>query len=368
MVDHQCGLCLSCGSPFLPGIEDVDFFNREANLSMMFLNTLYKQDPEVQRVYDHPKLCSTRQASHMFHVSYHATALDYMCNRHQRDRDVGMPVPGANALIQDMPNAPLLFYHTATGNAGASVACWNRPGRNERVDLSPLFRFVQRVRNPYRVPRTLAQTFDMCVGCNSLMTQKSHFRFLLGLRGAGAKNQQGVLLRRNVITRSNADPRRTDVSGGYGVWQVANNPRVLQMPNNHKQDSETPAIAYYLHMCLPYQVNRNGDAFQNVPRNARRSVRALYLKLCWIVLEIACLGSLLLEGTKTKRGSKRSHGLHQHRGVLDVYVSYFFWHLALLQNGHQVGRPGLSRKPVLTCCAGDTGGAGFRPVAPKVLL
>ena len=109
-----------------------------------------------------------------------------------------------------------------------------------------------------------------------------------------------------------------------------------------KSDSEAPCIAYYLHMCLPYQAAANGDAFRAVHALRRDAGRALYLQLSWIILEIACLATLLQEGTVTKpANAKRSHGMHQHRGVLDVYVSYFFWRMMQFEYGSLINATGL---------------------------
>ncbi len=327
MSDQQCGLCLSCGAPFLPEIDQVDFFNREANLSVLFLNTQFKQNPDIQRMYDVPKLCSERQASHMFHRAYHQTALEYMCNRHRHDSDVGMNVGLVpNMVIANQANAPFLYYYTATGNKGPQAAVWNRPAANRRIDMSPLYNFMINVAGiAHLTPPQLDVMYDMCAGCNALMTQKSHMRFLLGCRNAGRKNTRGRIIPRDSFFQYNMESRRHSLDDAYGHWLVQNGaPR--RAPRLLKTDSEAPAIAYYLHMCIPFQVGAN-SAFW-VFGAAHERARSVYLELCWVVLEIACLAILLEEGTVTKpRGSKKSHGQHQHLGVMDVYVSFFLWRL-----------------------------------------
>ena len=336
MSDQQCGLCLSCGAPFLPDIDDIDFFNREANLSVLFLNTQFKQNPEIQRTYDVPKLCSKRQASHIVHVSYHQTALDYMCNRHTDDNDVGIGA-GFNMVggsaVPDLANAPFLYYHTASTKEGPKAATWARPPEDRRIDMGDL---LDRIEEAYDNDPVHAQPFqpgrmyDICAGCNALMTQKSHFRFLLGCRGAGAKNMRGCIVARDAFTQYNVESRRHALPDAYGVWQVQNG-GVRRAPRRIKTDSEAPAIAYYLHMCLPHQGAGQQNYFNRFrPTALRLATRQVYLELCWVILEIACLATLLDEGTATKpRETKRSHGRHQHLGVLDLYVSYFFWRLAV---------------------------------------
>jgi hypothetical protein len=349
MTDQQCGLCLSCGAPFLPEIDQVDFFNRQANLSVLFLNTEFQENRDIRRMYDIPKLCSKRQASHMIHESYHETALDYMCNRHDNDNDVGPPAGAAGPLPANMRiprvnNAPFLYYHTASDKKGAQAATWIRPPRNERIPMSTLITHLRNAShsaNARDVPQNLKQTYDMCHACNALMTQKSHWRFLLGVRGAGRKNQRGRVIRTaDVITQYKVTPGNRPIERGYGYWRIHRNPQPTQSPGLVKSDSDAPCIAYYLHMCLPYR-DAAGDGFHGFNPPMLRTARALFLQLCWLVMEIACLATLLNEGTVTKRGGKRSHGMHQHKGVLDVYVSYFFWRLVQFEYGANVHRYGM---------------------------
>jgi len=344
MGDRQCGLCLSCSTPFLNAADDVEVFNRDANLSMLYLNSEFKKNPDILRTYDFAKFCSERQSGHMIHKSFHHTALDYMTNRHTRDSHVGVPyVLGAVApppliprtRIQDAVNVPILYYHTATGNAGAMAATWQRPSRVDRIVHEAIFDILDELCYndlANHISQDLKQRFDVCFGCNMLMTQKSHMRFLLGVRGAGAKNGRGAVLPRGKITQYQVKTGRNTLDSGYGHWTISADPPIVS-PTNAKTDSDAPCIAYYLHMCLPYDDDPNRDPFEDFHVRHKADARALYLQLSWIVLEIACLATLLQEGTVTKANSKRSHGMHQHRGVLDLYVSYFLWRLIQFEHG-----------------------------------
>lgn len=338
MSDQQCGLCLSCGAPFLPNIDEVDFFNREANLSVLFLNTQFKRNPDIMRNYNVPKLCSERQASHMIHASYHETALEYMCKRHRDDQDVGMGIaPAVGNAVPDANNAPFLYYHTATGNNGARAARWDRPGNGSRIDMSPLrdLLLAETLNGVWhKIPSSqVGVKYDICAACNALMTQKSHMRFLLGCRNAGNKNTRGNLVPRDAFTQYNMDVHGATIDSAYGTWSFRNVAGRLA-PRRVKSDSDAPCIAYYLHMCLPYQAAGTPNFFDRnrFPRHRLR-IRSLYLELCWVILEIACLATLNEESTATKPGSKKSHGEHQHLGVLDLYVSYFMWRLAIYGYG-----------------------------------
>jgi len=346
MGDNQCGLCLSCGAPFMPELDQTEFFNRDANLSILFLNTQFRQNPDIMRSYDVPKLCSRREASHMIHRSYHHTALDYMCNGHRNDSNVGVPaqlVPGF-VVPNNVPNQALLYFHTATGNSGARSATWTRPPVNLRIDMRPLLNAIRRASAfpaAQPIPQSLTQVYDMCAGCNALMTQKSHMRFLLGVRNAGAKNNRGRILPPGCLTQRHMDGANALLPQAYGRWRVAQNPRATQHPSLQKTDSDTPAIAYYLHMCLPFRVGPNTDGFHAIPVRLRAAAREHYLVQCWLVLEIACLATLLRENTLTKPRSRKSHGMHQHLGALDVYVSYFLWRMVQFRYATAVERRGI---------------------------
>ena len=337
MPDQQCGLCLSCGAPFLPSITEVDFFNREGNLSMLFLNTQFQRNAEIQRMYTTPKLCSERQACHMFHRAYHQTALEYMCTRHTDDNGVGtagLPYP-PNFVIPRGNNVAFLYYHTATGNKGPRGAIWVPPAAGLRIDMRVLIAWIERCAgHPGTVVPTSQRgvTYDMCQGCNALMTQKSHMRFLLGLRNAGAKNTRGRIIPLRAYGEINMEANRRPLEDAYGNWRVQN-AVMTNHPYLHKSDSEAPAIAYYLHMCLPFQ-GVGGNALFHMFGQQRNRVKTFYLEMCWLILEIACLAILLEEGTVTKpSGMSRSHGMHQHLGVLDVYVSFFIWRLMRFEYG-----------------------------------
>jgi hypothetical protein len=335
MGDRQCGLCLSCGAPFMPEIEEIDFFNREGNLSVLFLDTAFRRDPDIQRTYEVPKLCSKRQASHMVHLAYHQTALKYMMLRHTDDNDVGPPAFANNALAPNQQNAPFLYYHVHSGSKGPKAATWRKPTERQRMDFSLLEDFL--VRNYQRAMRRtnvqLGRVYDICMGCNALMTQKSHMRFMLGCGGAGGKNMRGRIVQNNAWTEHPMDTRNATLENGYGLWRRGNQVG-RQQPGLTKTDSEAPAIAYYLHLCLPFQAPARPNFFnQFAPRSTW--VRRFYLHVSWLILEIGCLAMLVEEGTVSKkRAGKGSHGQHQHWGVLDLYVSYVMWEFVCFEFGN----------------------------------
>ena len=347
MGDSQCGLCLSCGGPFMPEIDDIDFFNRQGNLSLLFLDTEFKNSPDVRRIYEKPKLIGKRHRAHMFHQSHHATAVNYMCNMHEDDGDVGYGVvaPALNARVPDQKNAPLLYFHapTSKGDKKGRAAFWFSPTQAERLDMRPLLKVILRASvlpgagGP--LEQNLEQTFTTCDKCNYLMTQQADFRFLLGFNAAGVRNTRGKIIQGHPIQQFGMKPT-TPLPDAFGNWRFLAPPaNVVDRPHFNDEDSEASHVGYYLHMCLPFKPPAQPhDIFQRRIANdeMRVSARTLYIEQCWIILEIACLALAVEEGRVSTGEGKLSHGMHQHLGALDLYVSFFLWRLIQFEHGNRV--------------------------------
>jgi hypothetical protein len=305
MSDQQCGLCLSCGAPFLPDIGDIDFFNRQGNLSLLFLNTEFQNNLEVRRIFLKPSLLSKRHQAHVFHGSHHATAIEYMCTMHTHDRAVGggvVPVDGG--VVPNQFNAPLLYFHapTSKGEKGPQAATWDRPARADRLKMSSLLAvIIQAANRPSARPieQNLEQTYLTCDRCNYVMTQQADFRFLLGYRPAGMHNTRGTIIQGRPITQYRMVAHGPLLTA-YGQWAFKNPPAApVPRPNFSQVDSEAPHIAYYLHMCLPFKRNGHAhDVFHEMIPDAplMRSARKLYVEQCWLIMEIACLALSVEEG------------------------------------------------------------------------
>jgi hypothetical protein len=350
MSAHQCGLCLSCGVPFFPDVENVQFFNRQGNLSVVFLNTEYVNNPDIRRLYTTPRFATEIDRAHMFHQSHHAAAIQYMCSRHRDDADVGGAL-GVNQVVPDQRNAPLLYYHAPTSQImrGAEAACWGRPNRRQRLNMRPLLGAVMRAADPTNGNmRPVAQNLDLmystCKGCNSIMTQQANFKYLLGCGVAGRSNPHGGIIENQPITQYSMNQHRQPLENAYGHWTRAANPPPVVHPDMTASDSVTPHVAYYLHLCLPFK--RQGqahDAFRTniASQQVRRSAKTLYVEQCWLILEIAALATLLEEGHVTRANPMLAHGRHQHYGVLDLYVSFFLWRLIEFEHGGALQNFGL---------------------------
>ena len=348
MTDLQCGLCLSCGVPFLPDVERIEFFNHEGVLSVVFLNTEFSRNHDIITSYNTPKFSSSVDQAHIFHRSHHFEALQYMCLRHANDDDVGgghaHPVNGNR--IPDNRSEALLYFHapTSAGNRQPKAATWVRPPAADRLNMRSLFRFITTTANlPHtRTPtQNLGQTYAMCTGCNALMTEIAGFRYMLGFGVAGRRNVHGGIIQGHPIREYAADPRGRTIENAYGHWRYTRVPavgNVVHRPDQTTQDSTAPHVAYYLHMCLPFQAAPNLNPFRVVHGGVRRQrARTMFLEQCWLILEIAALATHLEEG-RVMTGTRRSHGMHQFYGVLEIYVSFFLWRLIQFRYGRFLGR------------------------------
>ena len=352
MARVQCGLCLSCGAPFLPKSKEVSFFNRRGNLSILYINNKFMESRELQNAYLDPKYSDEVHNSHIFHDSHHGPAIDYMCNHHTKDSRPEWPDP-IDSAIPNL-NGPLAYYTNPSGSSGAELAVWDRPPKNTRIDFSPLLEhmksFGQSRDRDTRRRQDLTVTYPMCKACNSIMTGLAKTRYLIGFSSAANKNTRGCVIRQGStpISCVSADPNGVTVLGqAYGQWKCRGDPAsdaVRRPTRQGTEDPVSPHVAYYLHMCLPY-ISKNGpfrniDPFtQGVLRGSARTARNLYIELSWIILMIGCVCSLMVDGKSY--GENQSHGIQQHYGVLDIYVSYFIWRLMEFDYKERLSRVGL---------------------------
>ena len=359
---HQCGLCLSCGVPFMPSAEDTDLFRHTGNLSVLFLNVEFKNNADIRRRFQTPKFTSEKQESHVFHESHHFTALNHMCNHHTDDMDLSWPAagvgPGAPArVIADSGHGPLPYFKSPSSKKGKKAygATWVRPPDNERLHFHDLLVHVVTAAQK-DTARPFVQNFKekyaICRACNLIMTQRNDMEYHLGLNRMREENND-PLIQANPgppITQQKAVDHGVDPQNGYGVWTSAPGAG-SRAPRGRNDDDLTPAIAYYLHMCLPFIDAANPvNPFDDIllpasavpnPVAMKRSARTLFLELSWLILEIACVATLKERGRLYAPEGTRSHGPHQHAGVLDFYVSYFIFRLMHFEYNVDLQREGL---------------------------
>jgi hypothetical protein len=345
-MDDQAGLCLSCGVPFLPDLSKIEFFNRNAVLSVVFLQSEFLNNPEIRQLYNVPKFSDRKHAAHMFHESHHGTALQYMCNRHTDDNDVGAGfVVAANAVVPNANNAPFLYFRSPTSaDKDPGGATWTRPPRNMRFKLSKLKTYIRNSLRPAFRPiqQNLDQTFDACVGCNSVMTQLADFRYIVGYRTVSNRNPNSILSQMGQpIAQITMQTNRAPLANAYGTWAVAPNIVRNLHPAKNESDADATHVAYFLHLCLPFQAG-GVNFFTRLSPVWAQACRTFYLEQCWLVLEIACIATLLEQGKVTSDNERLSHGLHQHYGVLDLYVSFFMFRLIQFRHFTRLRQTGVN--------------------------
>jgi hypothetical protein len=340
----------------MPDIDEIDFFNRQGNLSVVFLNTEFKRDPDIQRMYQKPRFASKKHKAHVFHQSHHANALRYMCEKFEGGPVTWNPAsrfddpPPVGTVIYDIENPPFLYYHAPTSktNRHARIAVWDEPDRASLLNMSPLTKQllkIYRTGHPAPVEQNLEQMFTTCLGCNMIMTQQADFRYITGFGAAGRLNTHGGIIQGRPILQYPADTAQASLEDAYDHWTVANYDAgsIQARPLRNGQDGDDPHIAYYLHLCYPHR-DANGETMfdRRILDDAmKKSVKCLFFEQCWVILEIACMATLVEEGKVTEPGHLRSHGMHQHLGVLDFYVSFFLWRLVQFEHGRAIRRVGL---------------------------
>lgn len=83
------------------------------------------------------------------------------------------------------------------------------------------------------------------------------------------------------------------------------------------------AVGYYLELCLP-------DAGHRLRTPAKEAQRALYVHMCWVVLEVTCLLCEYWRGTgdaeeRVRKSIKRTQCAKSPLGAAELYFSYFCW-------------------------------------------
>lgn len=341
----QCGLCLSCGAPFLPSATELASFGRQGNQSILYLNAECDVNRELRQKFEKPVYASPKQAAHVFHESHHATAVDFMCNHHTGDSGLAWPAAGAIPA----QNGPFAFNKAPRGenDRGSSLAVWAPPAAADRLAYTPLLNHIVAVANHPAVPARdgvwragLDERYLTCLACNSIMTQQSNMAYTLGYTTTGRKNPHGCAISGRPIKITSAVINGRALVNAYGHWTVRHNAPRVDHPTLDASDSAAPHVAYYLHMCLPLIDAAQPDPF-NVPRSGQ-AARKLYIELSWIVLEIASLANLIEEGKRYSVGGKLSHGMQQHLGALDFYVSYFLFRLCQFEHKEAMSQRGVN--------------------------
>ena len=273
MAGAQCGLCLSCGAPFLPKQTEVVLYNHTGTMSILYIHTQFVESPTQNRTYVKPVLSSISQQSHVIHGSHHEGAVEYMCFHHKGDCAPKKPIPTTNAIAGDSCMFPYFKTPTATAKKGPELATWTRPAIDKRMDFKVLLdRIVAdreggHDRDAAGVSSSLKEMFPICVPCNSLMTSLGKMRYLMGFTNTANYNPNGCLIPagEHPIRAQEANQEGQSVEHAYDTWKLKRGTHSRNIPTRKTaaEDPLAPHVAYYLHLCLPHSgLDDTKDAFQ----------------------------------------------------------------------------------------------------------
>lgn len=161
-------------------------------------------------------------------------------------------------MIANAFNAPFLYYHApaSNGDKGPEAATWRRPSRRNRIKMRPLLTAILGASGrgmAIPLEQNLAQTYLTCDLCNYIMTQKADFRYLLGYNTVGSRNTRGTIIQGPHIQQYKVNGLGP-LNDAYDHWTFKQPPAVvIKRPNFSGFDSDSPHVAYFLHMCMPYK-------------------------------------------------------------------------------------------------------------------
>jgi len=341
----QMGCCLACGGPFKPKRE-VLRKDGIASRSLNYVEQQVSKDSGSWGVVNgvDVKLVSKKQKLHMVHKTNYIPVLksfvdggklaDVWLNtdppglddaKNDRIGD-GQPIDPGWYCITNPPKTPGGRYRFVT---------WDRPKKIK--NMKNLFRLIEDcvtragVKDPGvgRDPRmggiqprnlpSFLTGFPGCKECNDIMTQEATFRHLL-IRD---KISETPVVPKESIYRYN-------LTGTYEDEHNLPNIRGrCQMdPNEHNvsgiHSSFQAALAYYIHRCLPVQLDVEG----RVGPALSQRLRYFYVLFAFCLLEVLCLmyeRYYGVQGGKDGNFDKRKKPTYRYKGLAELYVSYMLW-------------------------------------------
>ena len=174
MADSQCGLCLSCGVPFIPMGEGMVEYDRLGNITMFWFQRQVREKM-ADRV-TNPVFTSKGDRSHILHKSNHAQAVAFISD-HRRE-------PGLQNSDPDNDDGAFPFMRAPTGRSQALLAFWPAPDAGDLMDFRRLLSLVDGLAHPAGIPFTIDRELKVlcCRSCNSSMTMEFWFRYHLYVR------------------------------------------------------------------------------------------------------------------------------------------------------------------------------------------
>lgn len=284
MVYSTFGLCLCCGVPFKPVIEDCfDYSKNGGCIIIARLERMLALDQRVTSMMHENKtmnFSNNKHAAHLMHKSHHMPALKFCIERGTNNSEMWYPFDVSPTTVKRKQMFARLKLTP------------------DRHVLSNLYNYIDQL-EPLGSGMVWEYelTVDACIDCNVSMTCEFWYRYLL----------------------YGNNPNRIIPSAVIDISKTTNgsrDPRVDKYPTDaydRKNDYMSAYIAFFLRMCLP---SSRLDSHKQLARQ-------VYFKCCWLVLQVTCLICEYKNGTGNK--GKWSHHPKSLLGAIELYVSYFGW-------------------------------------------
>lgn len=324
MATQQAGLCLSCGAPFCPKPTDEINYDSLGNMSLAYINRQVRINKDAMTKIEHPAFYGVQESSHIIHKSHHRGAVKIMANE-RADTDIT-----DNQIDQKNGLFPFILAPESKKNSRPMVAEWNVPDSENRINLTSLSTLCAEIEKGSKDGDDMNKDYTLmagcCKSCNSTMTMEYWFRYHLYADEEGEERNRHRIIQDSPITLYNVK-----IDGGikniekYDKWRKKE--RVGDFPDHdtpRNKEYMAPAVAYYLHLCLPFEDHHL------LHDDEKERNKSLYVELCWVVLEIACLMCEYWRGSgdkENKQGSskKRNQSHKSPLGAIELYFGYFCW-------------------------------------------
>jgi hypothetical protein len=322
-MSGQCGLCLSCGAPFLPMGEDMVEYDKMGNISVLYFQKLVRTSEQLQKTVHKPTFCAKPQESHLLHKTHHKHAVEYAMGKAREKQHV------LDGPDRDNPGFP--FMRSPTGKNGkAMFATWLPPGVEDVLDFKLLADFILSLSTDGGLTDDYENKPRCCHDCNMTMTMR--FWFDYHLTGGAAGNESKIIPDGSMeVYRANTNGNNNNVIEKHDQWELRGFEDSYPQPRMSREKQVTgAALGFYLdYSCRPLATPGLID-FASATYD-KQDHYALYLHMCWVVLEVTCLICEYSRGSGDAEDSnqtiKRNQCLKTPLGAAELYFSYFCWRI-----------------------------------------
>lgn len=319
MNPQQYGLCLCCGAPFAPLVDDIIQFDKLGSISLLYFERDVRESELIQQRMNRgtiPHFCNRKQAAHMLHVSHHQQAVKFLITHHKINND---PIT---------PQEKFPFFQAPSTARRPFLATWGPRPNQDRVNMSPLWQLLTTFDPPPNQPTLPLSleynlTVDTCQDCNMVMTMQFWYRY--HLYTSTRLNPHRIISNSpiTVYTANIHGHNNLDNANHWTVLRIIGINRTFPEPVYSKtHDYASAYIAYFLHLCLPANLPVL-PAPPGIPHDNEIAKRGMFTRLCWIIMQITCLVCEYKRGAQDK--GKFNVTSKSILGAIELYISQFAW-------------------------------------------